>query len=210
MSIELNTKSMRLEFDEETGAVYRITALKTGWDIMNSRESGLSWRIMIPLSEELRNNNALGEKQRLSSYQADEDRIVFRWDRIHSERGGEHEISVVLTIRSEGRQAVYEMEIDNRSAYMVENVYCPYLGALTPPEGAVAEAFRAQVRDGRGKMVWPQFTNTFHYCGVDDSAMITETVVSCGALYSAAGRLTRDYIWESNQKAAIIRRGMVS
>mgnify|MGYP006925652253 CR=1 FL=1 len=60
MSIELNTKSMRLEFDEETGAVYRITALKTGWDIMNSRESGLSWRIMIPLSEELRNNNALG------------------------------------------------------------------------------------------------------------------------------------------------------
>mgnify|MGYP000143396684 CR=1 FL=1 len=34
MSIELNTKSMRLEFDEETGAVYRITALKTGWDIM--------------------------------------------------------------------------------------------------------------------------------------------------------------------------------
>ena len=59
---------MRLEFDEETGAVYRITALKTGWDIMNSRESGLSWRIMIPLSEELRNNNALGEKQRLSSY----------------------------------------------------------------------------------------------------------------------------------------------
>lgn len=40
MSIELNTKSMRLEFDEETGAVYRITALKTGWDIMNSRESG--------------------------------------------------------------------------------------------------------------------------------------------------------------------------
>ena len=69
MSIELNTKSMRLEFDEETGAVYRITALKTGWDIMNSRESGLSWRIMIPLSEELRNNNALGEKQRLSSYQ---------------------------------------------------------------------------------------------------------------------------------------------
>ena len=66
----------------------------------------LSWRIMIPLSEELRNNNALGEKQRLSSYQADEDRIVFRWDRIHSERGGEHEISVVLTIRSEGRQAV--------------------------------------------------------------------------------------------------------
>ena len=65
MSIELNTKSMRLEFDEETGAVYRITALKTGWDIMNSRENGLSWRIMIPLSEELRNNNALGEKQKI-------------------------------------------------------------------------------------------------------------------------------------------------
>lgn len=174
MSIELNTKSMRLEFDEETGAVYRITALKTGWDIMNSRESGLSWRNMIPLSEELRNNNALGEKQRLSSYQADEDRIVFRWDRIHSERGGEHEISVVLTIRSEGRQAVYEMEIDNRSAYMVENVYCPYLGALTPPEGAPwLKLFAPKYGTAEEKMVWPQFTNTFHYCGVDYPAMIT-------------------------------------
>lgn len=152
MSIELNTKSMRLEFDEETGAVYRITALKTGWDIMNSRESGLSWRIMIPLSEELRNNNALGEKQRLSSYQADEDRIVFRWDRIHSERGGEHEISVVLTIRSEGRQAVYEMEIDNRSALYGGKCILPVSWRADPAGGgAVAEAFRAQVRDGRGK-----------------------------------------------------------
>ena len=66
MSIELNTKSMRLEFDEETGAVYRITALETGWDIMNGKESGLSWKIMIPLSEELRNNDVFGREAEIN------------------------------------------------------------------------------------------------------------------------------------------------
>ena len=121
----------------------------------------------------------MGERQKLTSYQVDEDKVVFHWDRIHSERGGEHEISVTLAVRAEGRQAVYEMEIDNRSEYMVENVYCPYLGALTPAgRGAVAEAFRAQVRCGGGKNGLAPVHQYVPLLRVDYPAMITGDVGS--------------------------------
>lgn len=179
MSIILQTKSLRLSFCEETGALYQIVAIDTGWEIMNQPKSGLSWRIMLPLSEELRNNDALGEKQKLSSYEELEDRITFKWNKICSEKGGEHDISITLTVRGDGRQAVYEMEIDNHSEFMVENVYCPYIGAFQPPEGAPwVKTFSLKYAAAEELMVWPKFQNTVGYYGVDYPTLITGGVSS--------------------------------
>ena len=63
-SVQIITDSLELTFNRENGALYGIRAPETGWEILNRPETGLSWRIMLPLSEERRNNNIYGEKQK--------------------------------------------------------------------------------------------------------------------------------------------------
>jgi len=164
----LKTDSLELTYCGETGVLYGVKAVDTGWDIMGSPSNGLSWRIMLPLSEELRNNDILGEKQTLASVAADADKIEFIWNNITSERGGVHDITVKLIVRAEGRSAVYEMEIENRSPYVVENVYCPYLVDVNAPKGASClKTFFQGYAAGCETNVWPQYQNTVGYFGAD-------------------------------------------
>ena len=74
MAIHLQSGSLALTFCGKTGVLYGLTAIETGWEIINRREIGLSWRILLPLSDELRNNDILGEEQVLDSYDARESR----------------------------------------------------------------------------------------------------------------------------------------
>ncbi|HML47982.1 MAG TPA: DUF6259 domain-containing protein [Clostridia bacterium] len=165
MAIHLQSGSLALTFCGKTGVLYGLTAIETGWEIINRREIGLSWRILLPLSDELRNNDILGEEQVLDSYDA---RVTFIWKNVRSRRGGVHDITVTLTVRAQGRRIVYDMDVDNRSPYTVENVYCPYLGDLARPQGAPwLKAFSHVYAHARDLGLWPQFENNVGYFGAD-------------------------------------------
>jgi sugar phosphate isomerase/epimerase len=128
---------------------------------------------MLPLSEERRNNNIYGENQKLAGWEEKDGNIVFTWDKVTSEHGGIHNIRIKLTVRAEGRQAVFEMEIDNRSEYTVENVYCPYIADIAPPKGAAwLKTFSQRYAQGQEMDIWPQFTNTVGYFGADYPTLI--------------------------------------
>lgn len=167
-TIKLNSKSLHCEFCRETGALVRLTASETDWGIIDHPELGLSFRLMVPLSEERRNNNVFGEKQRLASYKEHDGHIIFRWEGVTSELGGKLPINVEIKVAVEDRQIVYLMKIDNHSDYIIEAAYCPYLGDTRPPKEA--EWFKSFIYDYghcREGSLWPEFINQTDYCGVD-------------------------------------------
>lgn len=134
-TIILDAKSLKLTFSKENGALVGMEAGETGWVIHRREELGLSWRLLVPVSEELRDNPVYGEKQTLSSWERTEDGLRFVWDGVESERAGRLSIKIVVEVRVEGEQAVWYTRVENQSPYIVESVYSPYVGDLTHPEG---------------------------------------------------------------------------
>lgn len=134
-TIILDAKSLKLTFSKENGALVGMEAGETGWVIHRREELGLSWRLLVPVNEELRDNPVYGEKQTLSSWERTQDGLRFVWDGVESERAGHLSIKIVVEVRVEGEQAVWYTRVENQSPYIVESVYSPYVGDLNHPEG---------------------------------------------------------------------------
>lgn len=168
--ILLENESLRLEFDPLRGTLIGLTALTTGWKILDRPEVGLSFRLLLPLSEERRNNPVYGEKQQLTgiSVAPDHSSVIFTWDGLTSEYGGSHDIAVTLCVSLTARQAIYAMKIVNRSGLVVENVYCPYLGDVQHPQEEVwFKTFLYSYASAAQWNLWPKFDNLRGYYGVD-------------------------------------------
>ena len=77
----LENETLCLEFDRDTGALVGLTAVETGWRILDRPDLGLSFRLLVPqrraeggwfsdansVPAGTRNNPVYGEKQRLTS-----------------------------------------------------------------------------------------------------------------------------------------------
>src|SRR5579871_3592861 len=138
--IIFENEALHLEFDPANGALTRLIAVETGWEIVSRPELGLAFRLLVPLSPQ-RNNPVYGEKQALSRTDRSDKGVTFTWDKVTSEHGGNHNIKVVLQVTLEKRNVRFQISIENRSEYTVENVYCPYFGDLRHP--ADEEWFKA-------------------------------------------------------------------
>lgn len=165
----LENENLRLEFNRENGALVGLTAVKTGWKILDRPQLGLSYRLLVPLSEERRNNPVYGEKQPLSHLEIGVDgrSVAMFWDGVASEWGGRHDIRLTLSV-SLKEQAVFAMTIKNHSGFVVENVYCPYLGDVQHPRDE--EWFKAFIyfyASAAEWRLWPQYDNLRGYYGVD-------------------------------------------
>lgn len=166
----LINNALSMEFERSTGALVRMTALETGWKIFDRPELGLSFRLMLPLSEERRNNPVCGEKQLLHSLELGEDgrSARFLWDGLVSEYGGKHDIRLTLSVNLDDNQAVFTMTVENHSGFVVENVYSPYLGDVAqPPSEAWFKTFLYQYATAVEWKLWPQYDNLRGYYGVD-------------------------------------------
>lgn len=180
--IELETGSLLLRFSERNGALVSMVSKKTGWVIERRPELGLSWRLLVPVHDELRNNPVFGEKQKLTSAQVQQDGVLFTWKGVESERAGRLDIDVTLNIKIEGEQAVWYMAIDNHSPYIVESVYSPYLGDLTRPEDA--EWFKTFLYDyNRAQQwnLWPVFDQLEGTHSADYPTQVGQWLPACGA-----------------------------
>jgi len=164
----LQNDSLRLEFSRQTGALVGLTAVATGWEILNRPHLGLSFRLLVPLSEERRNNPVHGEQQPLTALETASDRATFVWDGVTSQVGGRLDIKLTLTVTLSARQAVYAMTIENRSAYVVENVYLPYLGDVQHPlDEEWFKTFLYNYATASEWSLWPTYQNLRGYYGVD-------------------------------------------
>ncbi|MCL2362996.1 MAG: DUF6259 domain-containing protein [Defluviitaleaceae bacterium] len=169
MSYSLKSPTLHCEFNRETGALVSVTAAKTGWKILDRPHLGLSFQLMVPLSEELRHNNVLGEKQKLDSVVESKDSLTFHWKGVESERGGKHPINVTIRVAVEGKQIVYYPSIDNKSEYTVEAVHVPYLGDVRPPADAQwLKSFHLVYANAAEGNLWPTFDFWQGYFGTNN------------------------------------------
>jgi len=169
-TISLQNETLILEFSKETGALVGLTARKTGWKILDRPHLGLSFRLLVPLSEELRNNPVHGEKQQLAelALAPDGNAVTFAWEDLTSERGGRLDIALQMRVTLDDEQAVFAMAVDNRSPYVIENVYVPYLGDIQHPQNE--EWFKTFIHSyaAAGEWnLWPKYDNLRGYFGFD-------------------------------------------
>ncbi len=164
----LENASLRLRFDRESGALVSLTAVETGWKILDRPHLGLSFRLLLPLLAQ-RNNPVFGEKQKLTSLEIKDGRSAHMiWDGIRSEQGGLHPIKLTMEVSLTTRQALFTMTIENRSDLVVENVYCPYLGDVQHPANEDwFKSFSYQYATAQQFSIWPTFENNRGYFGVD-------------------------------------------
>lgn len=169
-TLMLQNKNMSLEFDQTTGALVRLTALHTGWKILDRPQLGLSFRLLLPLNDERRNNPVYGEKQTLKSLEGAPDgrSAIFVWDGLTSEFGGKHDIKLTLKVTLDETQAIFAVTVENHSGFVVENVYCPYLGDVShPSDEEWLKTFIYTYGTANEWRLWPQFDNLRGYYGVD-------------------------------------------
>ena len=174
----LKNNNLELGIDRTTGAIVSITAVKTGWKILDRPSLGRSFRLLVPLRDSHdwhasaaapRNNVVHGEKQVLTSLETrGEHAVRLTWDGVVSEPGGPLAIKVVTTLTLEEDQAVFATTIENHSSHIVENVYSPYLGDVSHPEGE--DWFKGFLYDYASAVewpLWPVYRNLRGYYGWD-------------------------------------------
>ena len=182
-TLVLENETLHLEFERSNGALVGLSA-RNSWQILNRASLGLSWRLLLPLSDEKRNNPVCGEKQPLSSLDVapDGQSATFVWDGVTSDFGGKHDIKLTLKVTMGERQAVFAMTVDNRSGHVVENVYSPYLGDVQHPAGEEwFKTFLYQYNTSQEWSMWPTFQNMRGYYGVDYPTQVSAWVAGCGA-----------------------------
>lgn len=181
-NIILNTGSLKLTFSDQNGALTGMEAPDTGWVIHRRSALGLSWRLLVPVNDELRNNPVYGEKQALTSFECLADRVRFVWDGVESERAGLLKIRVTIEVRVEERQAVWYTRIDNDSSYIVESAYSPYIGDLNRPEGAEwFKTFLYNYATAQEWNLWPSFETHEGDHSTDFPTQFSTISSGCGA-----------------------------
>jgi len=166
-NIILENKTIRFEIDSEKGTITGISSVLTGWKIFDRPNLGLSFKLMVPIPGK-RNNEVLGEKQKPNSVIENDGKAAIKWNGVESEHGGRLEINIEMTIEMNERQAVFGIEIENNSEFIVENVYCPYFGDVQHAEGDKSFKMITNIYAGMQEFpIWPTYKNSNGYHGVD-------------------------------------------
>src|SRR5258708_39119234 len=85
--IVLANEALHREFDPENGALIKLVAVETSWEILARPHLGLSFRLLVPLPVQ-RDNPVYGEKQQVSHVENTEKSATFTWDSVTSEHSG--------------------------------------------------------------------------------------------------------------------------
>jgi hypothetical protein len=189
----LQNETLRIQFERHTGALTGLTALPTGWKILDRPDLGLSFCLLVPLRDQKdwhapadrpRNNHVEGEKQSLSSYTIDPGgrAVHFTWDHVISEKAGVLPIKVSLEVCLDGSRVIFTPTIENGSEFTVENVFCPYLGDVQHPEGCeFLKTFSYQYQTAQEWSLWPTYNNLRGYFGVDYPTQVAAWGASTGS-----------------------------
>lgn len=165
--VTLQDGDLTLKFNPENGSLVGVQAGE--WTLLDQPELGLSFRLMLPFHER-RNNQIYGNTQTLTSYKLDEEakRIEFVWDTLTSPISGTQPVKITATVQLANGQAIFSMNIDNDSDYVVENVYYPYFGNVTQPEdSAWLKTYQLAYSSGRMNSLRPKYANLVGYYGSD-------------------------------------------
>jgi hypothetical protein len=167
MPLSLASASLEQEWDERTGALVRLEVIDGAWPVVARTDLGMSFALLVPAPG--RGSRMVhGTAQATPSVSAGSDRVMFVWSSAIGDDGEPLDIAVTQSWRVDGAAIVVETEIDNQSAYTVENVFSPSIGGLRPKDpGDTLEAIRHDYGAGMRQPMWPTFDNSVGYWGAD-------------------------------------------
>jgi len=134
--IILSDEHLELAFDPATGAMTRFFVKATGWSVVNTPALQAGLRLLVPVPGH-GCNTASTTDQKLASATFDEPKkLTLHYDSIHTSKAGVLPISADLVVELTGDgAALFRVAINNRSAYVVEEVWAPSFAGLRQPEG---------------------------------------------------------------------------
>ncbi len=177
----LENETLHLEWNPANGALTKLYAVQTDWKLLDRAHLGLSFQLLLPLPGR-RNNLVLGEQQTLTSATMQENQITFVWEEIRSQYGGQHPIKVVMEVCLERKQVIFTVTIENRSEYVVENVYAPFLGDVQrPPRAEWFKTFIYTYASAQEMSIFPTYQNTRGYFGIDSPMQMSAWGAGVGA-----------------------------
>ena len=186
----LENDELRAEFSGDTGALVRLVAKRTNWEIHRRAQLGRSFRLLVPVPDR-RNNPVLGERQPPPevAHDATRNKITFTWDRLLSEHAGEMEIRFAATVRLTQKGLAFSAQLANHSEHVVETVSWPYLGEIRRPADAERmETLHLYYMMMAKNPVYPVFKSDVGYWGTDHPLQLVDAPRSPFVLIDAAGK----------------------
>jgi hypothetical protein len=134
--ILLTDDYLDLAFDPATGAMTRFLVKATGWEVVTNPSLQAGLRLLVPVPNH-GCNTAYTAAQKLAAADFDGPRkLTLRYDTIHTHKAGELPIAAELIVELTGDGAAhFNVTIDNRSEYVVEEVWAPSFGGFREPKG---------------------------------------------------------------------------
>jgi hypothetical protein len=175
-TITISSSSLQATFATRDGSLVRLVTADGAWPILEGEGLGLGFSLLVPLDGR-RNNTVDSRDQQPPVWEvaADGTSASAEWARVRSEHGGEHDITVRMTVSAEGDRLVFSLTIDNRSELVVEDARFPRVGDVQQAStDRPLHSFMAGYADGRRRPFRPRFLDSLPYFGVDRPAYIND------------------------------------
>lgn len=176
----LENQQLKVIFDSEYGSLLSFTNKITGWHIQNRPQLALSFEMLVPVPEK-RDNLVIGIKQKLVSALVSKDKqsIIFIWKQLQSERAGILDITLTGKVKIDSSGLTFNMDVDNKSPYVIEAIAWPALGDVTPAgKGKQLSLVQNWYDHVSTDDIYPYFWNQVGYWGVNFPTKIHGTTES--------------------------------
>jgi hypothetical protein len=131
MNINLDNGRVRVEIETEHGCIVRFEHGPLAINLIQEPRLAENFRLLLPLPH-WRGHYVLGKDQQLSDWSTEGSVCRLTWNGLTSE-AGEFDIMVTQTIRLEGDDVTFSVDITNQSPYVIEEVFTMALGGIANP-----------------------------------------------------------------------------
>ncbi len=130
--LRIGDESVEALFDSADGRLVGLLARATGWRVVGSGSSGLSFGLLVPLAGR-RATFVHGEGQQCSRIEPASDgrSLTLVWDRPRDDRGEQVDLTFRGVVSVCGGGVLFEAEIENRSDRTIEAAAWPCIGSLS-------------------------------------------------------------------------------
>lgn len=128
MNTVLRNDRIIIEIEPEHGRIVRFVHEPLAINLIQEPRLAENFRLLLPLPY-YRAHYVIGKEQALTELSVDGSVCRLVWNEIKTAQG-HFDIEVVQTIRLDGDDAIFSIEVHNRSPYIVEEVFNVALGGL--------------------------------------------------------------------------------
>jgi Domain of unknown function (DUF6259) len=128
--VSLGNGQVEVEFATDHGQLLTVRHRRLGIDLVTERRLCENFRVLLPLPHR-RGHYIFGRGQELrrAGINGEATEATLEWSGLHSEEGT-FDLDVSLRVRLAGDEVLFNVSVENRTAFIVEEVLCPAMGGV--------------------------------------------------------------------------------